>query len=57
MNNLKRLVKLTKGIRVLQSALNKYLDEYSKNNDISIENLKKLIELLLIEENKSQTNI
>ena len=57
MNKLKRLVKLTKGIRILQFALNKYLDEYSKDNEIKMEKLLELIDLLLIEEIKSQSNI
>jgi hypothetical protein len=57
MNKLKRLVKLTKGIRILQKSLERYMNEYSKDNDVTMENLKKLVELLLIEELNSQTNI
>lgn len=52
MDKLKRLVKLTKGIIILQEALKKYKNEYLKNNDISVEKLNEIIKLLLMEEKK-----
>ena len=57
MNKLKRLVKLTKGIKILQSVLNKYLDEYSKDNQIKMEKLLEMINLIVNEELKSPRNI